>query len=634
MNRVFKTIWNTALLTWVAVPEISKAHRGGACRRSRRRLKAAGQSPVRNLALVAFAALSGAALFAAPLAHATDFTTTRTVSDGLTHGLSAGDTITTNSTAVNVTNGTYNLLDAGNTVTVSGSGGSIYGLWANGANAVINSSNNAINNNSTGSSAHGVLAANSAHVVLTDTSVTTKGGNSYGLSAASGATITGSGSNTVQTFGGSSYGISANGANAAITLTGTTKITTIGTSSDGIYAGGTGHVQIDSATITTSGGNTSAVNASGSGSQISLGKVTATVTGNSSNTGGKGGLVTNSSGTITVTGNADLTTNGNYTTGIWANANSTIKVDGKATIRSNNSGGNGVYAKGKGAVVNLNTADIATTGWGNWGFLSEIGGVINVTGHTDLRTNGDEAYGANATGADTVSGDVSKVNLASVTMVLDGTNSDGLYANGKGIITVSGTADITTHGTNSHGATIENLGSDILLKGAGSSITTTGDGSHGIRVIKGATKTFDGATAGEILPAMQVSGNGSAVLNTSGAGSALTLAGGTALDMAMTAGPNTWGEKAESQSSIIMNGTSSTGGTALWITDGSALAVNDGSDAAGSRVKLDDTSTLTFTGTNNDIGSLESSSAVSQVVMGGALRDLVIGANNAAATAA
>ena len=247
MNRVFRSIWSKALLTWVPVSEISKAHRGGS-RSSRRKLKAVGRSPLMNCALAALAALSGAAMLTVPPVNATDYTTTQNLDDGSTVTLQTGDTITTyNADGVDVQNGTFDLVP-GNIVTVGGDTGGYCGLLVQSANGVINSDGSTVTNNSTGTGSHGVYVFNSGTISLAGTSVTTVGADSHGLYAAMGGIITGTGNNTVITFGDSSYGVyayggnSSNNSSATFTNTAATplSVTTSGMYSDGIVASNAG----------------------------------------------------------------------------------------------------------------------------------------------------------------------------------------------------------------------------------------------------------------------------------------------------------------------------------------------------------------------------------------------------------
>ena len=282
MNKVFKTVWSKTLLTWVPVAEISKAHRGCACGRSRRKLRAGTQSPLRNIAAAAVAALSGAVFLAIPVAHATSYTVTQILSDGSTVSLLPGDTITTNNASgVNVTNGTYTLA-SGNNVTVNGTAGNIYGLSANGANARIKLDNNTITNNSSGASSYGLYAVNGGTITGTgSTAVKTSGASSFGLYA-SGANannqgiITVSGAADITTTGANSHGAAIDGVGADILLNGDSHITTTGAGSHGVqvinkatktFNGAIGNIL---PAITVSGDGSAAVDASGAGSVLTL----------------------------------------------------------------------------------------------------------------------------------------------------------------------------------------------------------------------------------------------------------------------------------------------------------------------------------------------------------------------------
>ncbi|HEF4760925.1 TPA: autotransporter outer membrane beta-barrel domain-containing protein [Pseudomonas putida] len=354
-------------------------------------------------------------------------------------------------------------------------------------------------------------------------------------------------------------------------------------------------------------------------------------------------------GPFTFTEDSTVTTSGTGAYGLYTTDGTSITSTGNVTVLTLGQNAGGINAAG--GVINLMNANVTTSKAYAGGLLASNAGnqtsTINATGDVTVNIAGNYAS-AIRTGTN------GYINLNNVNLTTTGISSNGLYATGKSSITITGTTTIRTSGNNSPGiyaskgslsahkgnielgtvhiTTTGNNSNGILTEGSGSvvdlnggDIRTTGTNSHGFGVLGGASKTFDGQTD-NVLPAITVSGDGSAVVASSGVNSKLTLAGNTALTMSSTPGINTWGAKAEKGGEVIFQGNSNTGGTGLWAADtGSSLTLSENADAAGSQVLLDE-GTL-YVNNSNQIGSLVGSagSVVNAIPLNASLN---LGSNN------
>ncbi|QIL81208.1 autotransporter outer membrane beta-barrel domain-containing protein [Diaphorobacter sp. HDW4A] len=239
---------------------------------------------------------------------------------------------------------------------------------------------------------------------------------------------------------------------------------------------------------------------------------------------------------------------------------------------------------------------------------------------------------------------------------------EGASPNSGGLITSRGTV-ITTHSPGSAGGRIKMLG-NLLIDG--NTITTEKDNAHGLWVTGGPSGTLstpynastiitkgakshamradagaqlvfdDSATPHTFLPAAtsNVSGAGSAVLNSDGTGTLVRVATAQSLAMSMTAekqGNINYGALAENGGQITFSEGADSGGTALSANSGGVLyfaSATTAPDAAGSRVQLN-ASQLSIDFTAVRIGSLEGDAA-SAVSIAGASSHLVVGPDNSA----
>ncbi|MCL2761512.1 MAG: hypothetical protein FWD70_07705, partial [Desulfuromonadales bacterium] len=332
MNKVFKTIWNEALCSWVPVAEITKAHgkgRGG---------KLVVAAIMAAALWVTFSSAAYAATGDSSTGAFVDSGDSGSASLGTYNGVTSSGGILSAKSGGNLTVTTPDM-----NVTNTGDGNAI-GIYASGTDA-----------SGTGST----ITLNNATVS------TTAGANSWmsmddALRAESGGVITATGTLNLSTAGSQAAGIRASGAGSIVNA-GDIIYTGTGNASTGLWATGGGAI------------NTGNVN-------ISI-----------NSTGGSYGygLLAEANSTISITGG---TINENDTTSTSNSAvraigvNSIINVTGPLIINTKNSlsltnpsqgAARGVYASG-GGTVNLSDITITTTGTISNGF--EVGKVVNAAG--------------------------------------------------------------------------------------------------------------------------------------------------------------------------------------------------------------------------------------------------------------
>ena len=419
------------------------------------------------------------------------------------------------------------------------------------SNSTISISNSII---TTVGGSHGVLANNDRAnatggiVNLTDTAITTAGGNGVRVEKGGVVNVTGGSISTAQEW---AYGVYATGAGSEATLNGG-SVNSQGERAFGLLADN-GAVINSSADITTTGLKAHAVQtgANGTGGAIyptgSAGTIN--LTGGHIATGGVYALglhavdagVINASGVaITTSGatsfgaqvesesridlaNSSIATSGAGAHGVVANndradatggvinlTNTAIATTGAnamglvvaAGASANVTGGSigttqdwayGVYATGAGSEATLNGGSITTQGQRAFGLLADNGAVINSS--ANITTAGDRAHavqtGANGTSGPTYpTGSAGTINLTGGHIATGGVYALGLHAVDAGVINASGVA-ITTSGATSFGAQVE---SESRIDLANASIATSGAGAHGVV----ANNDRAGATGGVI----------------------------------------------------------------------------------------------------------------------------------------
>ncbi|MBV8041051.1 autotransporter outer membrane beta-barrel domain-containing protein [Pluralibacter sp.] len=496
---------------------------------------------------------------------------------------------------------------------------------------------------------------------LKDVDITTSGQNAIGMFS-NGGSITSTDKVIIHTNGNQAYGVYSDAGNINLV---DADITTTGDRNFGLAANNNGDVSVSGAsTINVSGNQVYGVYGSGGGS-INLNDLNVTVDGTTNSMGvyatGNGTAIT-SSGFSTVYANGSTLYGVSVENGAVVNMNGldvTTTSDGTVAIvvkdgEFDNSGTTDIHTAGyagiqiSGGTSYLNDLNITNSGDNAIGISTERSGMITISGTTIINQTGGSDYGI-------IASDGSSINLQDVAITnVTGDYNLGMYASDANtIVSSTGTVNINTAGTENHGIFIVSGATEtfnkleIMSSGDNATgitlsdtdsqinlndtvISTSGLASHGFQVTSGAGKTFDGS-AGNVLPSITVDGAGSALLDASDAGSEIYL-NNQQLNINQTIGPDTWGVKAENGGEIHLEGSSDSGGTGLWASGaGSNLVLNGTTDTTGSRVKLDDSSTLTLSRGDNtaSIGSLEgeASSTVSSMTADGALS---IGVNNTA----
>ncbi|KAE9636641.1 autotransporter outer membrane beta-barrel domain-containing protein [Aeromonas veronii] len=324
--------------------------------------------------------------------------------------------------------------------------------------------------------------------------------------------------------------------------------------------------------------------------------------------------------------------------GILNSSNSTIETSGRGSA--------GTYALDYG-VINFTGGNITTKGINSAGAFAERNAKINLS-NTRITTSNDNSHGAqvkstasitsegdttinvsgsDANGVEVLAGGVFIGNKGSTnkTLTVNGTGSNNIGFNLAGVASLYGITSITA---SNHGVVLNgtNAAFNVAPNATKSTIMTTGSAAHGILLQNGAVKTFDG-TANNVLPTVTVNGANSALLAASGTNSRVTLQNQT-LDVASTIDANSFGLKAES-AGLINAVDSRSGGTAVWATNGTVKASN-ATDFSGSRVLLENAGILDLSGMTQalQIGSLESTDALSQVAAGNKNLDIGSGAGS------
>lgn len=502
-------------------------------------------------------------------------------------------------------------------ITTSGAASGVYAYGG-----TINSTGT-ITVHSSGANGHGIRANNGGVLNLSNTDVTTTGESAYSLTASNQGVINITGDTTVRASGAGSMGIFANGTGSTINL-----------------GSGDVHVQTAGDYNINTGYFTHGLLAESGGAITSNGNVVVTTT----NTSASGVFARNAGSSLHLT-NLTATTSGYGAIGLLARQGASVNISGDTTLTTNGSNASGVNAADSGSLVTVNNLNVTTTDKNSnnnaAGLSAFDGGKVISTGTTIIRTA--SGRGIWSSGTDAV------INLVDADVATTDSNAVGMQADYGGSITSTGSTTIDTVGAGAIGIFANGNGSNIALTNAlsvrtagdsahgirqhgaaqvnvnGGSVITSGTNAHGFTTTGGATKTFDGS-AGNVLPTIQVSGAGSAMLDANGTGSRITLDNQT-LNISGASIADTWGAKAEGSGQIIFN-QGTTGGTGLWATGtGSRIALS-GTNANGSRVLLVSGGTLSVDPVGSTIGSLEgdSSGLVSSSLSDGSL---AIGVNNA-----
>lgn len=287
--------------------------------------------------------------------------------------------------------------------------------------------------------------------------------------------------------------------------------------------------------------------------------------------------------------------------------------------------------------VNSSGGYVARSGVGNFnnlnltGTLTLNGGTINVAGDLTANTTG-TAFSLK-----------SALNAKNIDVITTG--SKGIGIDGAQNLVRSGTINIKTSGTESHGMVYSgssntNYNSKPNFKNV--NISTTGDGADAVLfyapnlAIGGSYSTNYLIDVPDTLSGLSVSGVNSALINVKTDAwryaPTVTLKDQT-FSMAQV-GAESWGlhvSGATATATIVLSGNSDTGGTGVWLDRApSVIRLTDNASMAGSRVKFsnDLRNTLNIATTANSavVGSLEGLGTLSFASPAG---NLILGQNNA-----
>ncbi|HWK42689.1 MAG TPA: autotransporter domain-containing protein [Croceibacterium sp.] len=473
---------------------------------------------------------------------------------GYSYGLLAEDSGSTITSSADVTTsgewafGAYARDDASITLTggnVETGGLRAHGLLADQGGTVTSGANVTTR----GDRAHGAVAGTSSgsgDIVLTGGTVRTTGSMSYGLQAYGNSSITGTAD--VVTEGASSFGVSADG-DGNIALTGgsvTTSgdfsigvravyddraaaagvleaedlaIATSGNGAVGAFAGQGGSVSLNGGSVSTTGSAAHGLAAQNADSKIDVTGTEITVSGAGAVGAGvlDGGAITLSGGSVTA-GKAALHAEGGE---IHA-----TDVALKNTVSAGNTSETGAAYAANGGFVGISGGSIEASGGRQSGLFASSQGAIGATG-VEITVSGDRgrgvyaAAGSNGAGIVSITGGsivtdgllshglfakktsgstgdyIATISAIDVSITVDGTDANGVYAGVGGSIAVTG-GTVSTAGE--RGVGLHAQAADDGMIGGGSieatdvSITTTGANAIGIFAEKGGAVSLNGGS--------------------------------------------------------------------------------------------------------------------------------------------
>lgn len=531
-----------------------------------------GGSLLAQVALVLALSVSGLAL-SSHRAAATDYTT------GVKNtNLNAGDTITTTADGADgfrVDNGTTITAPGNNKITTGGV--DAWGLYARGANSVLN--------------------ATDVTVITTGSSSTAAGARSGGKTIVTGGTFTVSGAD----------------AYAGFADNGTLNLTNVVINSQSTTGGGgvlssqaAGVANLNKVTISTTGNTAYGVRVNNAGS-LTLSNGSSITTAGAYGAYGEEGVLTIQDSTIT-TGAATAV----YYTG--KNAGSSLSITG-ATTKITATGADAVVIAGGKAATIGDGVTITAKSDGKRGVTVSGGGQLTI-GSATVSTEGTSGFGLYATGAGS---SITATGTQIETKATGAARAQAVVVNSGASITLKNVTISTVSG-NGHGIWIKDAGSSVTMD-ASTSISTTGASAYGVLVENGATETFTGGSTTTALPGtMSILGDNSAAFGTYGTDAKITFDGiNFATASAITLGANAWTVIAGNNGAVEFKGTTAATDTRLLAQASGTLSFTGAATAAGARVKTDgansafDISGSTRT-TDFSIGSLEGTTG--KVVLG------------------
>ena len=353
-----------------------------------------------------------------------------------------------------------------------------------------------------GGNAYGIFLKSGGNVVTHSGSISTKGSTSFGISTSKGTAtsfdtikMTGQGSiattgdysvgaylgdfsvltmekgTSVSTGGKSAFGIYAE-SNASVGIAG--KIATSGSYSHGIILNQTGNVLTLSGSVETSDEDSDAIK-TGRSNEISLKSGASVATGAQNSFG----ISMGDDAVLSIEQGASVSTTGTDAHAVQVRHNATVTNAG--TISTKAYGSNAVYIWGNGGSL-VNTGTIATEYEDSTAIIdasdaqaADDGTLITLSGGA-VSTLGARAYGV-------FQGVHGTLDIDSGAVVeTAGQNAHAVYMQGTGLVKNSGA--ISTSGSGAHGIYAEfsnpNSTNNSVIIEDGGSVTTNGAGSHGV----------------------------------------------------------------------------------------------------------------------------------------------------------
>jgi outer membrane autotransporter protein len=428
---------------------------------------------------------------------------------------SGGATSTTTTAALHALSGA-SITGTGLTMSVTGTNQG--GSRAEGSNSAISLANSTVFVSGAGNALHSSSAARAisgASVSVTNSSMTTTGMQSHGVSVEGAGSHAQIGNSTIETRGARSSSVNINdGASAEIISSKMTTTAAPGISgpwSPGILLQGAGSSLIlkDSEIITTENpaSGISALN----DSQLEVNTTRITTSGNY----GAGIGVANSTAVIT---NSHINTSGNDNAmGIVANIGATVTVAGGSVtttgngspVASNLTFPHAVASRSAGAMLTVDGTTLVTKGSQAYGATADDGGSI-ILKNLSVKTLGENSVGLYAGIGAAKPGDVN-LSATNVSVETLGDNATGAFVGRKyksetAQMALNNVA-LATHGDNSRGLWAE-AGAELTAKNT--VVSTDGELSHGILASNGGQVLANNVVAtahGEGAAALAVQGS-------------------------------------------------------------------------------------------------------------------------------
>jgi len=443
------------------------------------------------------------------------------------------------------------------------------GLYAYGGDYYIAMSGGSVTVNGAGGSAVKAEGAGGSGIILNNTTVTANGAGTNGLYAEDGGYIAMSGGSVTANGAGGSA-VKAEGAGGSGIILNNTTVAANGAGTNGLYAEDGGYIAMSGGSVTANGAGGSAVKAEGASSGI---------------------LINN---------NAVISTNGVGVTGLYAQDGGSIAMSG-GSVSTAGAASHAVISSGSDSEVDIEDADVSTSGIGSYGLYANSGGSIFMDDGT-VSTSG--LLGSHAVIS---SGSGSEISLNDVHVSTNGiwNSAVGLYAYGiyaaeGGEVDMDG-GSVSTTGALSHGAVADGDGSLISMTNAGD-VSTEGLGAYGLYANSGGRIYMNGGSA---LPAafslymqpvttISTTGDYAHAVVSSGTGSAIYLSGVSV----STEGDSAYGLYADDGGYISMTGgeISSLSESYMYVSDGGHLdlsGVTAGEEDAESLIVTDSSGIVT-----------------------------------------